>query len=256
MAKKPRIFSSSCNFPVSFLLVIPAYNEARRLPAFLPEMAARIAEQGIAARICVVDDGSAREESDAMKKTCAQAHVDFLRLDINQGKGGAIYAAWQTASPEETLLAFADADGSVSPAEVIRVLQFAEEAPNKAHFASRIKMRGRKVERLRRRHFTGRIFATLVGIFIDPEIYDSQCGMKIVPAAAYRRLMPYLQESGFAFDVEMLAALNHIGCPVVEHPVDWREIPGSHVSVISESIKMAKAVLSINHRRKHWPKAA
>lgn len=240
-----------------FLLVIPAYNEGRRLGNFLPFLVAKLEDCRLRSRVVVVDDGSTKEDSTAMHALCkslpAFSHVcvEYLKLQGNCGKGGAIYAGWDTAK-SEPLLAFVDADGSISPEETCRILALAIQQPNAAHFASRIKMRGRKVERTASRHRIGRIFATLVGTFIDSEIYDSQCGFKILPAAQYKKIAPLLTEYRFAFDIELLAALNYVRCPVVEHPIDWREVAGSKVSVISDSLQMAKAVLSIAKRSKKW----
>ncbi|MEO6052653.1 MAG: glycosyltransferase [Chthoniobacterales bacterium] len=242
---------------MQFLLIIPAFNEARRLPLFLPFLAESLKKQATSVRLLVVDDGSEKSESAAMHKQCEAAAissgfpVEYLRMDQNVGKGGAIYGGWANGK-EEPLLAFVDADGSIAPEEICRVLEQAAQSPESAHFASRVKMRGKHICRSEQRHLIGRIFATLVGHFIDPGVYDTQCGLKIIPAAAYEKIAPLLQERGFVFDVELLAALNHVGCPVIEHPIDWKEVSGSKVSLFSDSLRMMTALFTIDRRRKAW----
>lgn len=148
-----------------------------------------------------------------------------------------------------------DADGAISAREVGRVLTLlsAQTDKNTALFASRVKLRGRSLERSLARHISGRVFATLVGLFIDPHVYDSQCGFKLVPASAYRTIREHLCERGFVFDVELLAALNHFRYPVEEVPIDWSDIPGSKVSFLRDSFRMFVALRTIASRAKTWP---
>ena len=100
----------------------------------------------------------------------------------------------------------------------------------RAIFASRVKMLGRRVERSALRHYCGRLFASLVGLNINPDIYDSQCGFKLVPSKAYFRIAPWLEENGFCFDVELSAALSAANAAVEEVPIDWIDCRGSKVS--------------------------
>ncbi|MDD5350204.1 MAG: hypothetical protein PHQ12_08335, partial [Chthoniobacteraceae bacterium] len=177
-----------------------------------------------------------------------------LFLERNEGKGAAILRGWDTAledgAEENGWVGFLDADGAVPAREVARVLGTIAAAPQtrRSLFASRIQMRGRTVKRRLKRHLMGRVFATLVGTLIDPRIYDSQCGFKLIPAAAYRRIRPVMEEKRFAFDVELLAALNHYGFPVEEIPVDWEDIPGSKVSLVRDAWRMFRAVRAIRRR--------
>jgi dolichyl-phosphate beta-glucosyltransferase len=117
-----------------------------------------------------------------------------------------------------------------------------------ALFAGRFKMLGRRVDRTLRRHLAGRVFATLVSELSHVPIYDSQCGLKILRNAALRTVYPHLSEEGFAFDVELLLLLIKAGMTVEEFPVDWDDVPGSKVSLLRDSWRMARQVISINRR--------
>jgi hypothetical protein len=110
-------------------------------------------------------------------------------------------------------------------------------------------MLGRRVDRLFKRHLLGRVYATMVSQLLRVPVYDSQCGLKIVPRAAFEKISNRLQVTGFAFDVELMVALLDTGCPIQEVPIDWQEIPGGKVNLIRDSWRMARDVWQIRSRR-------
>lgn len=232
------------------LLVIPAYRESARLPAYLRSLVEELGPLDY--RLLVVDDGSGAEEQARIKQVLSDLDapqlLPLLPLASNQGKGAAVRAGW--AKPFDCQwLAFVDADGAIPAREVRRFLELTANS-SAALFASRIRMLGRTVERSLRRHLTGRIFASMVGAWITPLVYDSQCGLKAIRVADYRRVEKALCEDRFCFDVELLAALLAHGIPVEEVPVDWHDQAGSKVSMIRDPILMALGVLRIWGRQK------
>jgi len=237
-------------------LVIPCFNDATRLARFLTPLCAALEHVPVRVLVQVVDDGSSPADRNSLSELIreTQARFDFVRpvlyMERNEGKGAAILHGWEAAQEGADWLGFLDADGAVSADEVRRVLGLIESDSERgtAFFSSRIRMRGRTVDRSFKRHLTGRIFASLIGALIDPQIYDSQCGFKLIPKAAYQKMKPFLREKGFAFDVELLALLNHFKTPVLEVPVDWHDIPGSKVSLIRDSLRMLRAAVSIRAR--------
>ncbi|CAN5772644.1 hypothetical protein BH11VER1_BH11VER1_10670 [soil metagenome] len=236
-------------------LVIPCFCESSRIGKFLPALC----EEMIALKdvsVLVVDDGSGAEEREAMQKLLMplQEHFPCLKpplfLPQNLGKGGAIYQGWHIHDNAEWL-AFVDADGSCSAGEVKRLIELARSTPDKvgALFASRIKILGRTVDRQLRRHLIGRVYATLVSEGLDIPVYDSQCGLKLVRRRAFEKIKPVLQLNGFAFDIELLAALLDSGVKVEEMPIDWHETQGSKLHLVRDSIRMFRDVLMVRQRR-------
>lgn len=245
------------------LLTIPCFRESRRLPVFLAELCAAL--RGEETEILVVDDGSGAEEAAALQTAveslrAAHPHLrPLLELPENLGKGGAVYAGWQSAEPTTQWLAFVDADGSCSAKETLRLLRLARgqpaslsgyEASTKppALIASRVKMLGRRVDRQWRRHLIGRVYATLVSELLDIPVYDSQCGLKVVPREAYEAVRPHLSVPGFAFDVDLIRALLRHGTPVLEIPIDWFEVPGGKVRLLRDPWRMARDIWKIRQR--------
>ncbi|XHR29128.1 MAG: glycosyltransferase [Chthoniobacteraceae bacterium] len=241
-------------------LVIPSFNDSKRLARFLPELCAALESSALEVAIQTVDDGSSEADKRQLNElVCStQNRYPFVRTALfqstNQGKGAAIMRGWEAADGNADWLGFLDADGAIPAYEVRRVtdLLLRDGNPNSAIFASRVQLCGRKVERSLKRHFTGRIFASMVGTWIDPHVYDSQCGFKLISREAYRKIQPLLREKRFAFDVELLAALNHRATTVEEVPVDWTDIPGSKVALLRDSLQMFRSVRTIHSRMKEW----
>jgi hypothetical protein len=109
-------------------------------------------------------------------------------------------------------------------------------------------MLGRSIQRRVIRHYTGRIFATLVSTVAQVPAYDTQCGLKILTASAFERISPFAQSLGFAFDVELLLLLLKTGQRVVEFPIDWEDVAGSKVHLLRDSTRMAREVFHIRRR--------
>jgi len=231
-------------------LVIPSYNEGRRLPAYLPRLCGALANSLLPWRITIVDDGSREEDSSRMQE-CARlcgAQVKFHRLSVNAGKGGAIYSGWDL-DHESEWLGLVDADGSIPPHEVVRILSLLEQntGPD-AFFASRCKILGRTVHRSFLRHVCGRLFATLVAVSTGIPVYDSQCGFKLIRRRCYEAIRGRLRERRFAFDVELLIALRESGATIIEVPIDWCDVPGSKLHFVRDTAQMLAAVISMRMR--------
>ena len=234
-------------------LVIPAYNEGRRLPVYLPQLCETLTKASLPWRITVIDDGSREDDSRRMQE-CVRlrgSQVGFHRLPTNMGKGAAVYAGWNL-DREAEWLGLLDADGSIPPYEVLRVLSLLleENAPD-GFFASRCKILGRTVHRSWLRHVCGRVFATLVATATGIPVYDSQCGFKLIKRDAYEAISSRLREKRFAFDVELLVALRQSGARVIEVPIDWCDVPGSKLHFVRDTAQMLAAVMGMRMRRDH-----
>ncbi|MBL9116051.1 MAG: glycosyltransferase [Verrucomicrobiaceae bacterium] len=240
---------------MSTLIVVPCFRESLRIRRFLPELCSEMETIG-SVDVRLVDDGSGVEEADAM-----QAYVDELRTSHpclqplqrvvpNRGKGGAVYAGWSDSGAAEWV-GFVDADGSCNAKETARLIQVAAGSSPEVGgvFASRVKMLGRSVERQLKRHLIGRVYATIVSELLDIDVYDSQCGLKLVRRRVFEQIQPRLFIERFAFDVDLLVNLVDAGHSVVEVPIDWNEVAGGKVSLVRDSWRMFQDVLKIKRRR-------
>jgi dolichyl-phosphate beta-glucosyltransferase len=240
-----------------FFIVIPAYRESERLPGFLRQLLLELSLVDFRCQVLVVDDGSGALEQGRLSQltnelAASEELLPALLLEQNAGKGAAIRAGWARAQ-DAKWVCFVDADGAIAPNEVRRLLEEADATEEEcAIFGSRIKMLGKKVERTFLRHCMGRVFALMVGLLISPQIYDSQCGIKIIPGRAYRKIKSRLLEEGFGFDVELLAVLLDHGTSIREIPIDWRDQAGSKVSLVRDTFRLYTGLQRIRRRRLTW----
>jgi dolichyl-phosphate beta-glucosyltransferase len=236
--------------PILAHLVIPSYNEGNRLPDYLPRLSEALADVPFQWRITIVDDGSREDHSRKMQDCVRRCgpRVAYSRLPVNLGKGGAVYSGWDSARDSEWL-GLLDADGSIPPYEVVRLLGMLGTGDSlDALFASRCKILGHTIQRSWLRHVGGRLFATLVAAATGIPVYDSQCGFKLIRRKSYEAIRSELRERRFAFDVELLVVLRSIGANVIEVPIDWFDVPGSKLHFVRDSAQMLAAVIGMRMR--------
>lgn len=222
-------------------IVIPAYNEAARLPAFLAHVQAWAQADGRDIEIIAVDDGS----SDDTAQLASQAGVRVIRLEQNSGKGAAVRKGMLEATGGLRL--FADADGATQMTE-LAALERAVAGGAEIAIASR-EGKGTVVQASALRRFLGRWFNRAVRMGAVKGIRDTQCGFKLFATERAIGLFKAAQENGFAFDVELLYLAQRQGIKITEVPVNWTEIPGSKVRLARDGWRMLKAVRRI---RKRW----
>lgn len=97
-------------------------------------------------------------------------------------------------------------------------------------------------------------FHTVLRIFGVSHVRDTQCGFKLFTRAAARQLFPSQHLPTWIFDVELLLLAKELSIPVAEVPVDWHEVPGSKLNVITASVQMLRDlfVIRANHLLGRW----
>jgi dolichyl-phosphate beta-glucosyltransferase len=233
-------------------VVIPAFNEARRLPRYLTEIVTYFDGRNEPYEVLVADDGSTDGTAEAAG-AIVRVHptVRVLRHERNEGKGAAVRRGMLAARGHYRL--FADADGATPILELKR-LEAALMAGAQLAVGSRALL-DPSVSVVARPHrvLAGRAFNWIVQRLVVPGVVDSQCGFKAFTASAAADLFAKLQTSGFGFDVELLLLARAAGYRVVEVPVNWTDQPGSKVRVLGNGPGMlweiAMARLRMARRR-------
>ncbi|HTZ11744.1 MAG TPA: glycosyltransferase [Candidatus Margulisiibacteriota bacterium] len=225
----------------AFSIIIPAFNEKERLPAFLPGLKEILAKERLSGEIIVVDDGSStadqRVYEELVKEKNEGVEVRLLRHKKNEGKGEALRTGFKAA--HGGWVGFADADGSTSAQEVVRLLKIAlASAALDGVFGSRIRMLGYNVERFFKRHIFGRLFATAAYHFTGVPVYDSQCGCKFFRREKIIPLLALSKETGYLFDLELLSLGYRKGLKFLEVPISWRDASGSKVHMCRDGVRM------------------
>ena len=225
-------------------VIIPAYNEAERLPGYLSEMRKALDERHFSAEILVVDDGSTDGTADHVLSIARQdPRVTLLVQPQNGGKGKAVQRGMLEARGH--FLLFADADGATPFREVDRLLAAADAGREIAIGSRRVSSDAATRERAGLRALMGQMFYSFVNFLAVPGINDTQCGFKLFRRDCARELFAGLNESGWAFDVEVLYRAQLTGYGIAEVAVDWHEVDGSKVHPVRDAIRMFLAVFRI-----------
>ncbi|HMO56662.1 MAG TPA: glycosyltransferase family 2 protein [Roseiflexaceae bacterium] len=234
-------------------IVIPAYNEERRLPRTLESILAYLAEQHDPAEVIVADDGSSDTTAALVTALMARhANLFLLQLD-HRGKGYAVRAGALASRGEYLLLC--DADLAVPLEEWPRLRQFLEEGYDIA-IGSREGLGARRIGEPWHRHVMGRIFNLIVRMVAVGHFQDTQCGFKALRRSTARDLFHRVRIYGdeapivegaavTAYDVELLYLAVRCGYRVAEVPVQWSYGEETKVSALRDSWRNLRDVLTV-----------
>jgi dolichyl-phosphate beta-glucosyltransferase len=216
-------------------VVIPAYNEERRLGPSLEKVFSYLKGRRRPFEVLVVDDGSSDGTAPLVRKL-SKKHKG-LRLVMNggnRGKGASVRHGVEQAKGTEILMS--DADLSTPIAELAAL----EKALKRADIAigSRALDRGRITRRQPfYREAGGRFFNLLVRALTVKGIADTQCGFKLFKAEAARRIFAMQKVPRFGFDVEALFLAKKLGYRVAELSVAWENSPETKVRPVRDGLR-------------------
>jgi dolichyl-phosphate beta-glucosyltransferase len=235
-------------------VIVPAYNEERRLPSTLPQIVDFLQGQEYPGEVIVVDDGSADSTASVVEEIAAQRPIVTLIKNEHRGKGYAVKTGMLAARGEYLFLC--DADLSMPIDETARFLP-----PALMDFD--VAIGSREVEGSRRynepshRHLMGRVYNLLVRLLAVRGFQDTQAGFKCFRREVAHDLFPYQIMDGWGFDIEILFIAQKRGYRIVEVPIDWYHMTNSRVSPVGDSVRMFREILQvrINDWRGRYRKA-
>ena len=223
-------------------LVVPAYNEERRLPESLPEIVGFVQQQDYHAEVIVVDDGSTDGTADVVRQFQAQASFLLLHQVEHGGKGHAVRAGMLRARGDYLFLC--DADLSMPIAEVAKFLP-PEIGEYDMAIASREVAGARRYNEPAYRHMMGRVFNLIVRVFAVHSIHDTQAGFKCFRREAARQVFRLQTIKGWGFDVECLFIAQRHDMRVVEVPINWYYKERSQIRPLQDTYHMFLEVLRV-----------
>ena len=223
-------------------IVVPAFRpDVDRLSDYVRVLDAELGPETIRIEL---DDASQRMAS-ALAGLPATVSVSPYR----RGKGAAVTAGFEAL--ETDVLGFVDADGSTAPGEFADVLAAVTDRGADVAVGSRRHPNSEITSHQTfARRFLGDGFAWLARRMLDADLYDYQCGAKAITAESWDAVRQHLYEPGFAWDVELVAMAGALELDVAEVPIVWEDQPGSTVSPVRTSIRLARALVSSRHRAK------
>lgn len=220
-------------------IVVPAYNEARRLPPTMTALADFLQGFTKGYEVLIVVEGSADGTLEIAATLAAQqAHFRVIDNGPQRGKGHAVRSGMLQARGE--IVFFMDADLSVPLADVTAFLSHFEEHPevdvlvgNRQHARSRINRRQSAL-----REAMGKVFNRILQSLALVALRDTQCGFKAFRQEACREIFRRQTIDGFAFDVEVLLLADRLGFRIEDLPVEWNNSAESKVSIVADSWQM------------------
>ena len=214
-------------------IVIPAFNEASRLPATLAAIEEHMGPEG---EVIVVDDGSVDGTAERVRADVGSGiSPRLIRSEQNRGKGAAVREGVLAANGEYVL--FMDADNSTHIKEVDKLLWWAERGAHVVIGSRYIEPDRVKIRQPRYRIWLSRAGNGLIRLLLLRGISDTQCGFKLFSREAARRIFALQRMDGFSFDIELLAIAKQLGYPPTEVPVDWYDRPGTRLRPVRSSVQ-------------------
>jgi dolichyl-phosphate beta-glucosyltransferase len=227
-------------------LIIPAYNEEKRLERTLPVIIDYLDQNFDRYEIIVVDDGSA--DKTAEKAASFSNNILVIKLQTNQGKGAAVRAGMLEAKGD--FLIFSDADLSTPITELPKILEPLKKGADLAIGSRAIDQNMIKKHQPFYREFMGKTFNRIVQLLLFKGIKDTQCGFKGFSANAAKKIFSKAKVNGFSFDVEVLFLSQKMNMKIEQRPVEWFNDERSTVSPIKDSLKMLLELFRIRSLHK------
>ncbi len=199
-------------------IIIPAYNEEKRIGRTLETVESFLALSPYEAEIIVANDGSKDATADVVRRVSPRARI--VGGEKNEGKGFAVRRGMLAAKGDWRL--FMDADGSTSITELPALLLLAEKG-NDVVIGSR-RSAGAKIS-VRQDFFRsagGFLFRFFAQLLVPLPVRDSQNGFKLFSAKAAEAIFPQQSIAGWVFDIEVLALARKLSFSIAEAPIEWR----------------------------------
>lgn len=218
-------------------VVVPAYNEAERLPATLDVLEAYLATTS-RAEIVVVDDGSSDATAAIVEaRPPSGVRVGCVRLEANRGKGRAVVAG--VAASRGQVIAFIDADLPYTLANLDEAVRLVASGDADVALGARdLAASSYDPSYPLARQVAGRSYAALVRLALGLPFGDTQCGLKSFARAAARALFPLLTIEGYGFDVELVYLACTRGHRIARFPVTLSHRHESRVRLVRDSLRM------------------
>jgi glycosyltransferase involved in cell wall biosynthesis len=220
------------------LLLIPAYNEERRIEPVLRDYASFFTPRyGDRFRLVVVLNGCRDDTLSVVQRVARDHHcVHWLEFKAPIGKGGALIEGFRLTDGCDAI-GFVDADGATAPPAFHALVERLNGVD--AVIGSRW-LSGAVIHNLQtgQRRFASRMFHLIVQVLFWMNVRDTQCGAKVMRSTAIAQIHPKLRIADMAFDINLLYSLKHAGYRVLEVPTEWTDKAGSKVQFFRTSLTM------------------
>ena len=228
-------------------VIVPAYNEERRLADSLKQVIEYLTVQSYTAEVIVVDDGSSDRTFEIVEELMRECSVLRLIRTAHGGKGHACKQGVLASQGEWLFLC--DSDLSMPIEELSKFVSLFQDG-FQIIIASREAPGALRYEEPYYRHFMGRVFNSIVRILAVRGIRDTQCGFKCFSSDVAREIFNIQTINGWGFDVEILFIAQRRGYKILEVPVNWYYRSHSKVKPFRDAVRMFREIWQI--RLNNW----
>jgi glycosyltransferase involved in cell wall biosynthesis len=229
----------------SLLLLIPAYNEERRIEPVLRDYATYFEKNYPGKFQLVVVLNGCVDDTIGVVRRVGTTHPQISALEFAEpiGKGGALIEGLKLA-PLADLIGYVDADGATPPAAYHDLVRRSSDAD--CVIGSRW-LPGAVLHQAQtnRRQFASRVFHRVVQLLFRMNIRDTQCGAKVLRRQAVEKIHSSLRITDMAFDINLLYALKRAGFKILEVPTEWTDKVGSKVTLGRTSLTMLLSTMRL-----------
>lgn len=242
-------------------IVIPAYNEEKRLPKTLEKINQYFSDKNWAYEIIVVDDGSTDNTKSIIKSA---PNIKTFVNPSNKGKGYSVRRG--IGASEGDYILFTDADLSTPIEEIEKLLAYINKSRpfyNDAQETTEYSVKGRDKEyditigsrsikgakiilhQPVLRELMGKFFNKIVRLVTVHGIIDTQCGFKLFTKESAKKIFSVQKLNGFSFDVEALFIGKKLGYKIKEVPIIWHNSPQTRVKILKDPLLMLLDLIKI-----------
>lgn len=236
--------------PIGLSIVIPTFEEARKVGGDIAAASAFLAQFPGGGEILIVDDGSRDQTADIAQQCADRAPVPVrvIRLERNRGKGCAVRTGILESRGRYVM--FSDSGCCVPYEEVMTGIRLIQSGQCQIAHGSR-KMNVSHIHRPQ--SWYRRLCSGLFHWFLIHDLKrlsnltDTQCGFKVYDGKVARRLYAMSTIDGFMFDVEIILLAMKYGYSIREFPVDWSWDPDSRLKPLHEAFAVLRDLIWLKH---------
>lgn len=227
-------------------VTIPVFNEERRLERGIRQLAPFLAEaMACDYELVIADNASTDGTAEIARRLAAEfPRLRVVRLEA-KGRGGALRHVWSTSDAD--VCSYMDVDLSSDLASFPELVRAVASGEADLAIGSRLLDKA-GTQRSWRREVLSRGYNQLLRVVFGVRFSDAQCGFKAISRRAAQALLPWVENSHWFFDTELLVLAEKHGYRIHDLPVRWREDRDSTVKVLGTVAEDLRGIVRLRQR--------
>lgn len=232
-------------------LVVPVYNEEVDLEPSIRRLRDYLDRQFVLPAVITIADNASFDGTWAIAERLVASVPGVRAMHLDQkGRGRALKRAWLAS--EAPIVAYTDVDLSTDLDALLPLVAPLLSGHSQLAIGSRL-ARGAHVTRGPKREFISRSYNLILRTVLRAGFRDAQCGFKAIRTDAARLLLPFVEDTGWFFDTELLVLAERAGMRILEVPVDWVDDPDSRVAIVATATADLRGVARLLRERRPIP---